>query len=149
MAQTLTNLLIHVIFSTKERRQLIGPGLKSRLHAYLGGIVRKIGGRALAINGTADHVHLLISLPATMAVAEAVRLIKANSSKWVHEIEGRRLFSWQAGYSAFSVSQSVVPAVRSYIRDQERHHQKATFQQELVRLLKTHGVQHDDSYMWD
>lgn len=148
MAQTLTSLFTHIIFSTKDRRATIVDEFRPRLHAYMGGITREIGARALAINGTADHVHLLVSLPSAMSVAEAVRFIKSNSSKWARA-NGRRSFSWQAGYSAFSVSQSVVPAVVRYVRDQEQHHGKATFRQELVRFLKAHRIEYDPRYIWD
>lgn len=148
MPQTLTHLLTHVIFSTKDRRAMIDADLKPRLHAYLGGIVREIGGHALAINGMADHVHLLLSLPPKISIAEAVRLMKTNSSKWAHEQAKRRLFSWQAGYSAFSVSQSAAPRVIRYIQEQERHHRRTPFQEELVRFLKVHGVAYDERYVW-
>jgi putative transposase len=128
-----TNLLTHIIFSTKHRAPQIDQPLKPQLLAYMGGIVREINGAALLINGTADHVHLLVRLPATVALADALRLIKTNSSRWVHE-QGQTHsdFTWQTGYGAFSVSQSNAAAVLRYIAKQEEHHRKVSFQQELM-----------------
>lgn len=126
---------------------LIGPGLRSDLHAYMGGIIRELGGHALTINGTADHVHLLIAMPPAIAVADAARVIKANSSKWVREKHVHN-FGWQTGYGAFSVSQSMVSEVTKYITRQESHHQKVTFQEELVAFLKKHNVAYDERYIW-
>lgn len=147
MAQSFANLLTHIVFSTKDRMPLMGPGLRSDLHAYMGGIIRELGGRALAINGTADHVHLLVMMPPAIAVADAVRVIKANSSKWAREKSGRK-FGWQTGYGAFSVSQSMVSEVAKYIACQEAHHHKLTFQEELVIFLKKHSVAYDERYIW-
>jgi REP element-mobilizing transposase RayT len=119
MPHTTTNLLVHFIFSTKQRCALIKPDFEKDLHAYLGGIIRQIGGTALCVNGTGDHIHLLVRMPADHSVAEMARLIKTNSSKWVH---GRwpehRGFAWQTGYGAFTVSESSADAVRDYISDQ-------------------------------
>ncbi len=148
MAQPLTKLLSHIVFSTKERRALIDAESLPRLHAYLGGIVRAAGGVAIAVGGIADHVHLLVGLPPTVCVADMVRILKANSSKWMHEARGRKLFSWQAGYGAFSVSESNVQTVIRYIREQERHHLKISFQQEFLLHLKKHGVAYDERYIW-
>jgi putative transposase len=105
MAHTFTNLLFHVIFGTKGHDPSIDADLRGALHAYVGGIVGEFKGIALSVNGTADHLHALIKIPPTMAIAEALRLIKTNSSKWAHE-KGARNFSWQSGYAAFSVSES-------------------------------------------
>src|SRR5215813_4901355 len=122
MPHSFTNLLTHIVFSTKGRIPQINQELKPQLLAYMGGIVREIHGAALLINGTADHVHLLVRLPATVALADALRTIKTNSSRWVHERwPGRADFSWQTGYGAFSVSQSNAEAVLHYIAKQEAH----------------------------
>ena len=115
MAHTFANLLTHVIFSTKDRQPLLTPDLRPELLAYMGGIVRNIHGKLIDSNALLDHVHCLLSLPPALAVAEALRVIKSNSSLWVHETWHRAAFAGQAGYGAFSVSQSNVPAVVKYI----------------------------------
>ena len=147
MAQTLTNLLTHVIFSTKDRKPLIEESFRTGLHAYLGGIVREMGGTALMAGGTADHVHLLIAMPPTISTADAMRIIKTNSSRWLNETHTRR-FSWQAGYGAFSVSQSNAAAVIKYISAQETHHRTRTFQEEFVSFLRKHGISYDERFIW-
>lgn len=147
MAQTFASLLTHVIFSTKNREAVIAREFQAELWAYLGGIVRNLDGKALAINGTADHVHLLVSLPPTVCVADAIRVVKANSSKWAHE-KFQASFAWQNGYGAFSVSLSAASEVIEYIRRQEEHHRRMTFQQELVAILKEHQIEYDERYIW-
>src|SRR5215212_2205167 len=118
MGHTYTSLLSHCIFSTKDRLPLIKPDIRDPLFAYLGGIVRSLHGSALIVGGVADHVHILASFPATLAMSDAMRLVKTNSSKWTNE-EYRKLggFAWQTGYGAFSVSRSNVDAVTAYIAD--------------------------------
>jgi len=148
MAQTFSSLLTHVIFSTKDRFPLISSELKPDLLAFMGGTVRELNGRALTVGGTANHVHLLVSLPPTLAIADALRVVKANSSRWVHEMKGRSKFGWQAGYGAFSVSQSNAASVVKYIAEQEEHHRRFTFQQELLTFLKKHGITYDERYIW-
>jgi REP element-mobilizing transposase RayT len=149
MPQSYTNLLYHCIFSTKNRLAQIDDELKSQLVPYLGGIVRSLNGTALAVNGTADHMHLLIALPPTLAIADGMRLIKTNSSKWVHETWTRRSdFAWQTGYGAFSVSHSNVESVRAYIAHQEEHHRRLSFKEEFLAFLKKHDVQYDERYIW-
>ena len=129
---------------------LIDAELQPRLHAYLGGILRELNCKALAVGGTADHVHLLASLSPTISVAEAVRVVKANSSKWIRRASSEhRLFAWQAGYAAFSVSASSARAVMQYIQNQERHHREVSFQHELLAYLKKHGLAYDERYLWD
>ena len=104
----------------------------------------------MLINGTADHVHLLLRLPPTVSVSEAMRVLKTNSSRWIHEKwKSRRAFGWQIGYAAFSVSQSNASAVLQYIAAQEEHHRKVSFQQELVGFLKKHGIEYDERYIWE
>jgi REP element-mobilizing transposase RayT len=137
---THTNLLVHVIFGKKDRMPLIPPDFKSQLHAYMGGIVRELGGKAYIINGTNDHVRLLVNLPTAVSLSDAVRVIKANSSRWMKGQRGASKFGWQPGYAAFSVSQPNVKAVASYIERQEEHHRKISFRDEYVNFLKKHGV---------
>ena len=125
---------------------LITAELKPKLHGYLWGIIRGSGGVPIAINGTEDHVHLLLGLKPDVCVADTVRTLKANSSKWAHD--NHRTFGWQLGYAALSVSKSNVPAVAKYIAEQERHHRKMGFQQELVAFLQKHGIDYDERYIW-
>jgi putative transposase len=149
MSHTFTHLAAHVVFGTKDRSPLIGVKIKQRLFSYMGGIVRELGGRALIINGMPDHAHLLLCLPATVAIADAVRTIKANSSRWVHETwPERKGFSWQQGYGAFSVSRSAISDVEAYIANQEEHHRKITFEEEFVALLKRHDIQFEATFLW-
>jgi|SRR5579859_1069045 len=150
MGRTFSRLFTHIIFSTKGRARLIGPDPKPELHAYLGGLTRELKGKALAINGMEEHVHRLVSLPPTIAVSDALRFIKANSYKWVHEKWPKRsAFAWQLGYGAFSVSKSIVPEVVDYIRRQEEHHPQFNYKQEFLGLLRKHGVEYDERYVWD
>ena len=150
MAHTYTHLLTHFVFSTKDRAPLLDAELKARLFPYMGGIVRELKGVALLINGPADHVHLLASLSPTVAPASFIGTVKANSSGWVHQEFPRRWdFAWQVGYSAFGVSHSMEQTVLDYIAKQEEHHRKVSFQEELIALLKRHGIAYDERYLWD
>ena len=140
----------HCVFSTKERRPLITPALVERLWPFLGGIARQNKMKAVEIGGVEDHVHILLSLPATMPIAKALQLIKGGSSKWVHEtFPEHRLFGWQEKYGAFSVSESRVQSVIEYIKGQPKHHQRVTYQEEFVALLKKHRIEYDERYLWD
>jgi putative transposase len=140
----------HCVFSTKERRPLITPVLRERLWPFLGGIARQNKIKAIEIGGVEDHVHMLLSLPATMSIAKAMQLIKGGSSKWVHEtFPEHRLFGWQEKYGAFSVSVSQLDKIIQYIRNQPKHHKKMTFQEEFLELLKKHRVEYDERYLWD
>lgn len=148
MASSLTNLLYHIVFSTKERVPLIHGSFRESLYEYTGGIVRAQRGILLEIGGVPDHVHLLVKLKADMAVAEAVRLIKTNSSHWANEnrkIQGR--FEWQTGYFAASVSESRVAELHRYIQTQEEHHARVSFREELIALLKKHRIAYDERYL--
>ena len=149
MAHTYANLLTHVIFSTKDRQPLISRDLKPDLLAYMGGIVRELQGKCVAANSMPDHVHMLFCLPPVLAIAEAVRIAKTNSSRWVHQKSGHRGFAWQTGYGAFSVSQSNAASVVKYIREQEKHHRRVTFQEEFISFLKKNGVAYDERYIWE
>jgi putative transposase len=149
MPHSFTNLLTHVIFSTKDRLPFIDAGLRPPLLAYMGGIVREMHGTALIINGTADHVHLLVGLPPTLALSDGMRILKTNSSRWVHEkYSSHYAFGWQAGFGGFSVSQSNVAAVSEYIAHQEEHHRKVSFKEEFLTFLKRHGIEYDERYIW-
>jgi putative transposase len=150
MAHTFANLLTHAIFSTKDRQPLIAADLKFDLLAYIGGIVRELKGEAMTANSMPDHVHLMLWLPPSVAVSDALRVVKTNSSRWVHETRnGHRGFAWQTGYGAFSVSQSNAAAVVKYIREQEKHHRRISFQEEFIAFLKKNGIKYDERYVWD
>jgi REP element-mobilizing transposase RayT len=148
MSHSLCSLHIHVVFSTAGRLPLITAELKPRLFAYLGGIVRQLSSKAVIINGMPDHVHMLLTIPPTLAVAECMRVVKANSSRWARQ-NGHRRFAWQTGYSAFSVSTSQMPRVVRYVQEQEKHHRRISFQQELLSLLRKNGVEFDERYLWN
>ena len=150
MAHTFTNLLYHIIFSTKDRRPQITPELMPDLQAYLGGIVRQLGGVAIEIGGVEDHVHILAKLKPTVTISESLNKIKSNSSGWVHETKPASSgFAWQEGYGAFTVSESQVDLVRQYIRNQEEHHRKQSFHEEYIEFLKRHEVEYDPRYVWE
>jgi len=149
MPHSYSSLLVHVIFSTKGRARSLDPSIRPDLFAYMGGIVREMRGAARLINGTEDHVHMLLSLPADIAVAECLRVVKTNSSRWIHETFARyRSFAWQMGYGAFTVSVSNEKQVFKYIQDQERHHRRITFEEEFVALLRKHGIAFDERFLW-
>jgi putative transposase len=147
MPQSYTQLLIHIVFSTKNRELTLRPEIRSELFSYMGGILRNCDATLCALNGTCDHVHLLTAISPSRALADVARDLKANSSKWMHE-HGHPKFEWQGGYSAFSVSVSNQEAVKKYIAGQEEHHKKATFQEEFLALLKKHGVAYNEQYIW-
>jgi putative transposase len=148
VAHTFINALFHCVFSTKERRRLITPDLQERLWPYMGGIAREQGFKALAIGGVEDHIHLLLSLPATISIAKAMQAIKGVSSKWVHDTFPKHdLFAWQEGYGAFSIGISQIDATTTYIRSQPEHHRQKTFQEEFRAFLKKHGIEYDERYV--
>ena len=150
MAHSYTNLLYHIVFSTKGRETWLSEAMSPRLYEYLGGAIRSEGGIALAINGWLDHVHILAKLRQDKRVSDVLRDLKANSSGWIHrEFVGLRGFAWQRGYGAFTVSQSQVEGVKRYIANQKVHHQTVSFKEEFLALLKAHGIEYDERYIWD
>lgn len=148
MAHTFTNLLFHIVFGTSEHRPTIDAEWRGNVHAYIGGIVREIGGIALIVNGVADHVHIVSKLPPTIAVSDALRVIKTNSSKWIRE-QKRPNFAWQKGFSAFTVSESVLPSVVQYVKGQEEHHRKKTFAEEYIEFLVANKIPYDPRYVFE
>jgi putative transposase len=148
MPQSLANILVHVIFSTKERQPLIDDTVRPQLHGYMAGIFKEIESPALIINSVADHVHILCALSKNLAACKLVEEVKKSSSKWM-KTQGVPLFSWQNGYGVFAVSQSNAATVRHYIESQEAHHRKAGFQEEFRRFLERHHVEYDERYVWD
>src|SRR5438045_6765612 len=150
MSRTYANLLTHLVFSTRDREPFIVTNLKGELYAYLGGLTRELKGKAYGINGTEDHVHMLVSLPPVVSTSDALRFLKSNSSGWIHDRwPRRRAFAWQLGYGAFSVSKSSVSQVIKYIDNQESHHRRLTFKEEFVDFLIKHGIEYDGRYLWD
>jgi REP element-mobilizing transposase RayT len=141
---------VHCVFSTKERRKVITAELQQRLWPYLGGIARENQMRAIAIGGVEDHVHALVSIPATLSISKAVQLLKGNSSKWVHEtFPEHRDFGWQEGYGAFSIGVSGIDDTIAYIQKQAAHHRKKSFKEEFIAFLKKHNQEYDESTLWD
>jgi putative transposase len=141
MSHRYASLLVHCVFSTKERKPLIPEPMKSKLWAYIGGIARANKFKALAVGGMLDHVHVLLSLPATLTVAKALQLIKGGSSKWMNDHSPKRSFAWQDSYGAFSIGISQVGDTIRYINTQEQHHKKVSFEVEFRQFLKRHGIE--------
>ena len=148
LSHTSGNILLHLIFSTQARRPLITQQFRANLFAYLGGIVREIDATALIINGTNDHVHMLLRVRPIHSAAKVARVVKTNSSRWVREKFDPK-FAWQTGYAVFSVSESTAPAVAKYIAGQEQHHKKHSFEEEYLAFLHKNHVEFDQRYVWD
>jgi REP-associated tyrosine transposase len=141
-----TSCLFHCVWSTKNREPYLTPDLRDRLWPYLGGIAKQNQIKMLAIGGAVDHVHILLSLPATLSVAKAMQLLKGNSSKWIRETFPKmHSFAWQEGYDAFSVSASGVEPTIAYVRSQAEHHRKRSFREEFASMLRKHGLAYDES----
>ena len=149
MPQSLAKVYIHVIFSTKNREPLLAEEWRDELFRILGGAANNLGCQSLIVGGVADHVHLLFQLGRTISIADAVGKIKSTSSLWIGQTPGLSGFNWQAGYAAFSVSQSNLEAVRTYIRNQPEHHRKESFQDELREWLRRYEIEWDERYVWD
>ena len=149
MAQTLVSLMVHVIFSTKNREPFITPEIEPELFAYIGGILKNHESRLLDAGGTADHVHLLISQSKNLSLSSLMKDVKKDSSSWI-KTKGRlfRNFHWQDGYGAFSIGKSAIPELKKYIERQKEHHRKRTFQEELIAFLDEYGIAYDERYLW-
>ncbi len=149
MPHSYTQLLYHLVFSTKRREPFLGPAVLPRSCEYLGGAVRDEGGKALIVNGMPDHIHILARLRQDVALSDVLRAIKANSSGGIHAtVPELSAFAWQTGYGAFTVSTSQGDRVRRYIERQQEHHRQRTFQEEFVAFLKAHGIDYDEQYLW-
>ena len=148
MPQSLASVLIHLIFSTKNREPTIPHERRAPLHAYIVGILDNLQCPSLRTGGVVDHTHTLFSLSRTATIAEVVEEVKQGSSKWMKQ-QGVPHFAWQAGYAAFSVSESQKAAVIRYIEPQEEHHKRHSFQEEVRTFLTRHGVAYDERYVWD
>jgi putative transposase len=150
MPQSLARLHIHLVFSTKGREPVITDGIRDSLHRYMAVVLENLGCPAVLINSVEDHVHLLLDLGRTVSISKAVEEVKKTSSKWLKS-HGQTFanFAWQAGYGAFAVSESNMPAVREYIASQREHHRKKTFQEEYRQFLERHRIAFDERYVWD
>jgi len=148
MGSTFSSLYYHLVFGTKDRQSLIAADWEQRLYSYLGGCLHAIGGKALAVCGYGDHVHLLLSLKPIHGVAKVVGDLKGRSSKWVHQEIGILPFGWQDGYGIFTVSASNLDAVSEYVRNQHEHHRARTFREEYIALLEKHGIEWTEEYLF-
>ena len=150
MAGKFLSVDIHMIWSTKKRQRFIGRQWASRLHSYLGSIAVAKDARLIEANSEPDHIHLYVSMPSTIAIAELINAFKSNSTRWIRQtFPDRRFFAWQEGYGAFSVSRSQAAAVIEYIRNQHKHHCQCDFQQEFLELLRRHEIPFDTRYVFD
>ena len=149
MPRSLSNILVHIVFSTKNRSNLIPPSLEENLHAYMAEIYHDASCPALIIGGTENHVHTLCRLERTVTVAQLLEKVKKGSSKWIKTQGVSSDFAWQAGYGAFSIGASNTEALSRYIRNQKQHHQNTTFEDEYRTLLHKYGVEFDERYVWD
>ena len=150
MAQSLSGVVVHLIFATKNREPMIQASWRAGLHAYIGGILRRCNSHLLAINSVRDHIHLCFPLPRTISISDLVKEIKTGSSKWVHEVDPKSSeFRWQAGYGIFSVGHDKKSHVIQYIQSQEEHHRIVSFQEEYRKFLDQYELRFDERYIWD
>ena len=150
MAQSLAKIYIHLIFSTKERERTLLDEIRPELHAYMGGTLKGLGCSPIEINTEPDHAHVLFLLSRTEALSNVVGHLKKSSNDWLREQDPQLAqFFWQAGFGAFSVSQSQIADVRAYIRNQREHHRVRSFQEELRAFLKAYEIEYDERYLWD
>ena len=149
MANTYINILIHTVFSTKNRESWLSSSLRERLYPYMCGIARENGLKVLCIGGTDNHIHILLLLDSTTSIAKAIQLIKGGSSKWIHEtFPELRLFWGQEGYGAFSIGISNVDETKKYIENQEKHHKKESFRDEYLKFLRKNNIDFNEKYLW-
>ena len=150
MTQSLAQIYVHIIFSTKERYPFIASGIEPELFAYIGDTIKRCQGVPFLINGTTDHVHILSSLPRTISPSKYIEEIKRKSSRWIKTKDSSyQKFAWQSGYGAFSVSSSMKESVLHYIAGQKEHHRKITFKEEFVAFLEKYNIEYDEQYLWD
>jgi REP element-mobilizing transposase RayT len=150
MPQSLSKVFVHIIFSTKDREPWLDSDVRTRMHAYLATICRDLGADFVRVGGVSDHVHIVTTLSRTLSQAQLIEQIKKTFSKWIKTVDARyRGFTWQRGYGAFSVNPSQLESVRRYIDGQQEHHRTRTFQEEYRDLLRKHGVDFDECYVWD
>jgi REP element-mobilizing transposase RayT len=150
MSQSLAQIYIHIVFSTKYRKPLIQTEIEEELYAYIGGIIKNLKGNSIKINSVSNHIHILTTLPKTVTLSKYLEEIKRSSSKWI-KTKGTdyKNFSWQRGYGAFSVSSYKVNVVKNYIAKQKEHHKSQDFKEEFIEFLDEYKVEYDDRYLWD
>ena len=150
MPQSLSSILVHLVFSTKRREPFISPDVESELHAYMAAILRECNSPAISINGTTNHVHIFFALSRTVTVAALVEEVKKRSSKWIKTKGNKyRSFAWQTGYGAFSIGQSNVAELKKYIAAQKEHHRLKSFEEEYRAFLAKYEIEFDEKYLWD
>ena len=150
MPQSLSKVILQIVFSTKNREPWLEPDVRPRMNAYLATVCRDLGAELVRVGGVADHVHIVTTLPRTVSQAEFIEQMKKTSSKWIKALDARyRGFFWQRGYGAFSVSLSQLDTVLDYVKAQQQHHRTRTFQEEYRELLRKHGIDFDERYVWD
>ena len=150
MPQSLAFVLVHLVFSTKDRHPFLGSAVRPELHAYLATVARNAGCECFRVGGMADHVHLAVRFSRTLAISDLVEELKTSSSKWMKtRSPDFSSFAWQRGYGAFSVGPADLEALRSYIDNQEEHHRTRTFQEEYRSFLQKYGIEFDERYVWD
>ena len=150
MSQSLSKILLHAIFSTKNRTKSILPDFKPDLYGYIASICRTYKSNVFKIGGTKDHIHIAFTLPRTISVANLLEEIKKSTSKWIKTKNSKfKSFSWQAGYAVFSLGQSQLDILVKYIGNQKNHHKKKTFQEEVVEFLKKYDLEYDEQFLWD
>jgi REP element-mobilizing transposase RayT len=150
MPQSLSKVIIHIIFSTKDREPWLDRGVRPRMHAYVATICRDLNAEMFLVGGVADHLHVVTTLPRTLSQADFVEAMKKMSSKWIKALDSKyRGFYWQRGYGAFSVSPSQLGAVLKYVESQEEHHRSRSFQEEYRDFLSKYGIEFDERYVWD
>ena len=150
MAQSLSKVVLHIIFSTKDRESWLDSDVRPRMHAYVATVCRDFGAELVRVGGMADHVHIVTTLPRTLSQAQMIERIKKVSSKWIKTLDARyRDFFWQRGYGAFSVSPSQLDVMLQYVDAQQEHHRTRSFQEEYHELLRRYGIDFDERYVWD
>jgi putative transposase len=150
MAGKYLSVLVHFTWSTAGREPWLELTMRDGLYSYIGGIMKNKNAKLLAAGGMFDHIHLYTSMPSTISIADLLNVVKSNSSRWIHEsFASLRNFAWQEGYGAFSVSKSEEGRIVRYIANQEDHHRKRSFKEELIGLLEKHAIAYDKRYIWD
>ena len=150
MSQSLSSILVHLVFSTKNREPFITPAIETELYPYMAKILRELKSPSLAIDGTNDHVHILFSLARVITIADLVEEVKTSSSRWIKTKSREfRNFHWQRGYGAFSIGQSNVVSMKRYVQNQKEHHRRVTFQDEYRKFLSAYGIDYDERFVWD
>jgi putative transposase len=150
VSQSLSKILVHIVFSTKNHAPMLSQKMHSELFGYIAGILKNLDSKAIIINGTQDHIHILCQLSKNHSPSEIVQKIKSNSSKWAKSKSPNLAdFQWQNGYGVFSVSESNLNAVKTYIQTQQQHHKKLSFQEEFKKLLDKHNIEYDNEHLWN